>query len=49
MADRVTIREPHTGQTREVARTALPFFKGWDQIDKNGRKAASQPAALKEN
>lgn len=49
MADHVTIRHPQTGVEKSVAKSALAFFKGWEQIDKTGKPAANQPAALKES
>jgi hypothetical protein len=43
-SDRVTIRHPGTHQEQTVARRSLPFFPGWELLDKAGRKAARQPA-----
>jgi hypothetical protein len=42
-ADDVTIRHPGTLERRTVRRSALPFFPGWELLDKAGRKAARQP------
>jgi hypothetical protein len=42
-SDRVTIRHPGTRQEQTVARRSLPFFPGWELLDKTGRKAARQP------
>lgn len=41
--DDVTIRHPGTLRQRNVRRAALPFFPGWELLDKAGRKAARQP------
>lgn len=41
--DRVTIRHPGTLQEQTVARRSLPFYPGWELLDKTGRKAARQP------
>jgi hypothetical protein len=42
-ADDVTIRHPGTREQRTIPRRSLPFFPGWELLDKAGRKAARQP------
>ena len=51
MAD-VTIRYEPSGEERVVDEAAVPFFPGWVELDKAGRKKAHQsttPADSKEN
>jgi hypothetical protein len=37
VADLVTIRHPHTGETREVSKDAVPFFPGFEVLTADGR------------
>lgn len=43
MAD-VTIRYEPTGEEKVVDEAALPFFPGWVELDKAGRKKGQQAA-----
>jgi hypothetical protein len=45
VADYVTIRHPHTGETREVSRDAVPFFPDFEVLTADGRVNAKATAA----
>ena len=36
--DRITIRHKTTRAVQDIARTALPFFPDWEQVDSAGRR-----------
>jgi hypothetical protein len=47
VADSVTIRHPHTGETREVSKDAVPFFPGFEVLTSDGRVNAKATAAAR--
>ena len=48
MADRVTIRHPHTRETRDVAKDAVPFFPDFEVLTADGRVNAKATAAARD-
>ncbi len=47
MADRVTIRHPHTRETRDVSKDAVPFFPDFEVLTADGRVNAKATAAAR--
>lgn len=48
-SDRVTIRHPVTQREREIARSAIPFWRDWEVLTSDGRVNPNPAPAKKEN